>query len=219
MVVGDVVLALLTAVGALVLVVLLVPISARARGVARETELALEAVVAWGFGVLAYRWQARQGGSFHVLGIRVWRSGAETAEAKRARREKAAARKAARAEKRAAKGKEKKGGKRRSPGRLWRSRRALWRALLRVLGALHVRGRVEGVVGLADPDDTMWIGLALGELEARLPEGVLAVDVDYTDEVLDLAGRLRSTVWPIEAVVVLLAVWARAEVRRALRAA
>ncbi|PKN59478.1 MAG: hypothetical protein CVU56_00155 [Deltaproteobacteria bacterium HGW-Deltaproteobacteria-14] len=214
-VVADILLALLTVVGALALLVLLMPLSVRARGAADGLDLVFEVRGSWGFGFISVRWRAFEAATLHILGIRVARLRRATPEAREAKRQKARER----AEARARKGKLPK--KKKNRGLFWsvRHRRTLWRAALRMVRTLHLEGRVAGVVGMPDPDETAWLGLALGELEARLPPGVLDVAVDYTDEVLAVGGHLRSRIWPAEVLVVLATVRFGGEMRRALRAA
>lgn len=214
-VVADILLFILTVVGVVVLLVLLMPISMRARGAAEGLDMVLEVRGGWAFGLVSVRWRAFEAATLHVLGLRVARLRRASPEAREAKRQKARER----AEARARKGKPPK--KKKQRGFFWslRHRRTLWRAALRMVRTLHIDGRVAGVVGMPDPDETAWLGLVLGELGARLPAGVLDIEVDYTDEVLAIGGHLRSRVWPAEVLVVLAAVRFGGEMRRALRAA
>ncbi|TNF30257.1 MAG: hypothetical protein EP329_14010 [Deltaproteobacteria bacterium] len=214
-VVADLLLVLLTVVGVLVLLVLVMPITLRARGVAEGTDVALEVRGSWAFGALSVRWRMSDGAALHLFGLRVHRIRPDSPEERAEKRRKRAEKKARKAERARLKKKKKKRG----PGWTWRHRRTLWRAVLRVVRTLHIDGRVAGVVGMADPDHTAWLGVALDELAARLPDGALAVEVDYMDEVLAVGGHLQSRVWPIEVLVVLTAVRFGGEMRRALRAA
>ena len=214
-VVADILLFILTVVGVVALLVLLMPLSIGARGAAEGLDMVLEVRGSWAFGLVSVRWRAFEAATLHVLGLRVARLRRASPEAREAKRQKARER----AEARARKGKPPKRKKQR--GFFWslRHRRTLWRAALRMVRTLHLDGRVAGVVGMPDPDETAWLGLVLGELGARLPPGVLDVEVDYTDEVLAIGGHLRSRVWPAEVLVVLAAVRFGGEMRRALRAA
>ena len=87
-----------------------------------------------------------------------------------------------------------------------------------MLGALHLRGRIEGTVGLADPSDTAILHGMLATVGGGGEQFAIDVDCDWMDETLELDGAVRGFVWPPQAAVVLLVLWVRRDVRRALRA-
>ncbi|HRE91260.1 MAG TPA: hypothetical protein PK095_19235, partial [Myxococcota bacterium] len=134
-----------------------------------------------------------------LFGLRVWRSSGRKEPADKDPRRRAKRVRRAR--------KDKRRSRRRNNGPLWfwQHRDALLRALLRLVSTLHLRGRVEGAVGLSEPDDTIWLALAIHALADRLPEGTLDLDVDYTDLTLEVSGRLSSWVVPLHVAAVGLA--------------
>jgi hypothetical protein len=71
-----------------------------------------------------------------------------------------------------------------------RNRRFLLAVMGRYVRALHLSGGVEGLVGLAEPDHTATLQRTLLVMESRLPEGFLAVEVDWVDEHVELDGRV-----------------------------
>jgi hypothetical protein len=135
------------------------------------------------------------------------------AERKRAKRE---LRRAARADKVAARP-----AQRRRRGIAWflRNRRVLLAVLGRYVRALHLSGGVEGLVGLAEPDHTATLQRTLLVMESRLPEGFLAVEVDWVDEHVELDGRVGGWLWPLQIVGITLLLVLNRRTWRALRAA
>lgn len=196
----DVLLAVLAWVGivlgALLALLLLVPLDARAEGRLADGELDGRARVRWGGGVLSVRF-GPQGVGLYLLGLRVRQLRGEPHGSHREREA------------------------RRKPGRradwYWRHRRTLWRAGLRLLGAAHPRGRVAGRVGLGDPADTATVHALLSWAEGRWPRLELDVACDWVEDVVELEGRVRTIVWPPELAIVLLSVRFSGDVRRALR--
>jgi hypothetical protein len=191
------------ALGALLLLVLLVPLSLRARG-GVHGETADGAIdVRWGGGVV--RLTAGSGGSgrLRVFGWPVWRVGARPARAGKPRTGES-------------RGEGASGWRRFAAA--WTHRRTLWPAFRRLLGTLHLRGRVAGTVGLADPADTAALYGLLATLDRGNERLALDVDCDWMDETVELDGTVRGLLWPLHAATVGLALWARRDVRRALRA-
>lgn len=212
-VIASILLTLLTVVGVLVAVVLVAPIALRVDGAvdgeALDGRLAVRA--RWALGVLGLDYALGRGATFRVLGVPVARVGpGGDREAKREKKR----RKQARRERRRRRPKKSRGA-----GWAWRHRRLLQRALLRLLGTLHLRGHVHGVVGLPEPDETAWLDVALRQLRARTPPGLIDVDVDYTDAVLDLEGRVSSWLIPAHPLLVALGLLLSRDGWRAWRAA
>lgn len=186
--------------GGLLPVLLLVPFDARARGVIRDARADGEARVRWGGGVVAVRWSRATGGELRVLGLCVARfSGGQQRE---------------REEKRGrANGRTQWG----SGVAAWRNRRVLLCTFARLFRTLHLRGRVTGSVGLSEPTDTAAVHGLITTLRATVRQPEILVECNYLDEVVDLEGFLRAFLWPIEVVIVGLAMLARRDLRRALR--
>jgi len=213
-IVGDILLVLLAVLGVLIALVVSMPIAASARGALDDDGATLEARLSWAFGLVSVGYVRGEGGRVRVLGLPLARVGGRPRDPERARRqrEERARRRAARQAKR---------GDKPSRGALWWwwHRYTLLAALERALAALHLRGHIGGVVGLADPDETAFVAFAIDRIAARLPEGVIDVGVDFTDDVVLLEGHARLWVWPPQALWVLLAVRYGKDMRRALRAA
>lgn len=194
-VVGAVLLWVLIAVAAVAGLALLMPLTFRVAGAADDDDgLSWKARVAWGFGVVALH-AGNDGGVLRLLGVPVWRFDGERAKRREERRDK----------------KRKKPNKRAKPGERaearglawWLSRRHLLVTIIgRYLRALHVRGEVEGVVGLANPDDTARLYQVLAAIDVVLPEGVLAVEVDWVEEVVQLRGQVGGWIWPLQVVAI-----------------
>lgn len=195
--------------GALVGLVLFVPLSARARGRLSGLWGTGHVLVSWGWFVLVLRMAPGEGVRIRFFGIPVWRHKGHSRDEAEEGQDEAS-------EDGKAKAKKRKQGP--SAGHLWRNRRVLWWALLRLVRTLHLRGRLAGQVGLDDPADTAMVDLALGQLRERVRAVDWRVACDYADEVLEIQGEVRMWVWPIQVACVALATWLRRDVRRALRA-
>jgi hypothetical protein len=195
---------LLVALGGLLLVLLLVPVHARAGGRVRlegDEGDRLEGAfrVAWGGGLLAFTGSLEEGLWLRVLGLRLKRLRPAKDEPHE-RQEHAPP---------------KKRGGGRGGSWLWRHRAALLRAGRRLLRTLHLEGQLCGVVGLDDPAD---LAPVHGLLQALAACGLVAdVECDYLEARLDLAGELRLRAWPAETLAVGLAQLWRPELRAALR--
>lgn len=197
---GDILLSLLVALGALIGLVLVMPLSVQARGAVSASALTATfgLKVRWAFGALGLDVD-RSGQVFRLFGIKVWRS------SNRNKTEKKNPRERARQVRRVRRDRKKKRARNNGPLWFWHHRDELLKTLLRLLSTLHLRGRVEGLVGLEEPDDTIWLALAIHAVSDRLPEGTLALDVDYADLTLEVEGRLSAWVVPLHLAAVGLA--------------
>ncbi|MBN1773011.1 MAG: hypothetical protein JXB32_17215 [Deltaproteobacteria bacterium] len=183
--------------GALLALLLLVPLDARAEGRIVGGELDGRARLRWGGGFLSVRF-GPQGVALHLLGLRILRlrgGGPHEPDGEHARERR----------------------RRRPATWYWRHRRTLWRAGVRLLRAAHPRGRLTGRVGLGDPADDAALCTVLSQAGGRWPRLELDVACDWVEEVVELEGRLSAIVWPLELAVVLLLVRFSGDVRRALR--
>ena len=88
----------------------------------------------------------------------------------------------------------------------------------RFVGLFHIRGIIQGEVGLDDPADTAWLGMLCQLAAARVPGLILALRIDYTGEVLQISGNLRTWLWPAQVVLVAIGQLFRRDVRQLLRA-
>lgn len=182
----SVLLSVLAAVGALVLVVLVVPFQLRADAQAEGAAISGELRLRWGFGLVGVRLSSRRPSGLTVCGLRVAglpaRDRQKKKEKKRARDEPS------------------------RRGALWAlaHRRGIERVAGRMLGALGLRLEVWGRLGLGDPTDTALVTLIAGEL-GRLPGVTLDITWDYLDELVELDVRGQARLWPLELVGVALA--------------
>jgi len=208
-VIVDVLVVLGAVVGSLLVLVLVAPISVSARGEidAEAFHASYIARVRWALGLVGLDLASGARPTLRVLGVPVARI-SERREGSSPRRQKDKG-KDAKAQDDTPSG----------PGLVWlfRQRRELWRLVLRLVSTLHLRGRVSGAVGMPEPDDTVWLALALNQLDQRLPAGTLDVDVDYSDAVMDLEGRLTSWAVPAHVIAVGLALYFFSDLGRALR--
>ena len=203
-VVVDILVVLAVAVAGIVALALLMPISYRAvAGLDESDGLSWHARVAWGFGLVSFGADG-EGTVVRVCGLAVRRRAWGEGTGKRPRR--------ARRPKPRAKG-------RRGLRWFWARRRTLGAIAWRYVRALHVRGRIEGVIGLPDPDQNAVLHQALVVVDRVLPEGVIAVEVEWVDEVVALEGRLGGWVWPLQVVAITVLVLVAPTTRRALRPA
>lgn len=196
---GDIFLSLLVALGALLGLVLVMPLSVQARGAVSASALTATfgLKVRWAFGALGFDVDP-SGQVFRVFGLKVWRSSTRKKSEKKNPRERAR-------QVRKVRDRKSKRARHNGPLWFWHHRDELLQTLLRLLSTLHLRGRVEGLVGLEEPDDTIWLALAIHAVSDRLPEGTLALDVDYADLTLEVEGRLSAWVVPLHLAAVGLA--------------
>lgn len=217
-----IVLDILTWVGLVLLVllalVLLMPIRYRAEGVASDEELSWALRFGWAFGVLSLRF-GPEGTTIRLVGLPIRRK--QTRDEPAEDDAKAAARRARRSEKRREKKERARQRPKRRRGIAWfvANRRLLLAVLRRYLRALHLRGEIRGVVGLSDPDETASLQRFLVAADHVLPAGVMQIEVDWVEEVVDLRGRAGGWVWPLQVVAITLALFVNRSAWRALRAA
>lgn len=197
---GDILLSLLVALGALLGLVLVMPLSVQARGAVSASALTATfgLKVRWAFGALGLDVDP-SGHVFRLFGLKVWRSSTRKKTEKKNPRERA------RQVRKVRRDRKNKRARNNGPLWFWHHRDELLKTLLRLLSTLHLRGRVEGLVGLEEPDDTIWLALAIHAVSDRLPEGTLALDVDYADLTLEVEGRLSAWVVPLHLAAVGLA--------------
>ncbi|MBI5498858.1 MAG: hypothetical protein HY907_01335 [Deltaproteobacteria bacterium] len=188
--------------GGVLLLALLVPVSVRACGGVRGESANGVVDARWGGGVVRLTIGSGEEGRVRVFGLPLFRvKGKSRAEGKRKGRNH-------RWTPMDTDGKGK-------PGAAWAHRRTLWMAMRRLLRTLHLRGRIEGTVGLDDPADTAVLYGMLATVDGGSERFVVAVDCDWVDETLELEGTVRGMLWPLQVVAVGLALWVRRDVRRA----
>lgn len=197
---GHILLALLIALGVLIGLVLVLPLSVQARGAVSASALTATygLKVRWAFGALGLHVDP-SGQAIRLFGFRVWRSNNNKKSEKKDPEKRARHVRKVRKVRRARKGKRSRNN---GPLWFWQHRDELLQTLLRLLSTLHLRGRVEGLVGLEEPDDTIWLALAIHAVSDRLPEGTLALDVDYADLALEVEGRISAWAVPLHVVAV-----------------
>lgn len=187
--------------GALLALLLLVPLDARAEGRIAEDVLDGRLRVRWGGGVVSVR-LSPEGGALYLFGLRLFRLPGERGEPRPQPERKERRRR---------------GKPRRRTLWYWRHRRTLLRAGLRLLRAVHPRGRLAGRIGLGDPTDDAAVHGLLAWARGRWSRLALDVECEWVEEVVELEGRVRAIIWPVELLVVLVLVRLSGDVRRALR--
>jgi hypothetical protein len=208
-VVATVLIWLLGIIGGLLLLVFLMPIGLRARGMFAPWRATGRVDLNWAWGLLGVRLSREKGTQLRLLGF--YLPGFRVSEEKKAeRKEKKAKKRAEKKEEKKAAGKKRKRGARWA----WRNRRLF----IRCARALHLRGMLRGTIGVGDPADTAELRLLLDPALERLPGFDARLAWDYLDEVLDLEGALRARIWPVELACILLLTLTRGESRRALLA-
>jgi hypothetical protein len=189
------------ALGALLLLLLVMPVQARAEGRLRDVEADGRLKVRWGFGFLTLAAEPGRSPEIRLLGLRVSRlrpsrprkAEPETPEPRKPERPAPSVR------------------------AFWRHRRTLWHAGRRLLRTAHLRGRVEGAVGLAEPEGTAVLHGALATARATFGQPEIDVECDWVEDLIDLRGELRSLVVPAEVLGVGMALLLRRDVRKAIR--
>lgn len=193
---------------AMLVLVLFAPLHLRASGDVDLESLhaAYRIRLRWALGVLGLDLASGERPTLRLFGLPIARFASDSSPSKAARK--------ARKEKQSPRPRT-----RRGQGALWllRRRQDLWRLALRLLSTLHLRARIAGAIGLPEPDDSVWLALALDQLEARLPESTLAVEVDYSDAVFDLEGSVTAWAIPLHVLVVGLALYLFTDLGRAVR--
>lgn len=180
----------LSAVLALALVLLVVPLHLEVAGAADDERLEGRALARWGWWLVVLRADADRGVDLRLLGLRVWRlrrgAGRRSRDQKRGRKPKPEAR--------PEKPKTAGGGLRGA----WRNRHTALRLIRAVLRALPVRGWVAGRLGLSDPADTAVLFTLLDAAAERSRAIEIDVEPDWLDEALEIEGRIRARVWPAQ---------------------
>ncbi len=203
----DILLVLLAVVGVLVALVLVAPLHVRAAGEvdAEAFHASYRLRVRWALGLLGLDIAKGERTTLRLFGLPIARLASDDASPKRRKARKKPRKKTRKS--------------RPGPGLIWlmRHRRDLWNNVLRLIGTLHIRARITGAIGLPEPDDTVWLALALDQLEARLPESTLDLEVDYSDAVFDLEGDVSTWVIPLQVLVVGLVLYLFTDLGRAIR--
>jgi hypothetical protein len=201
---------LVSAVGFLALILVL-PFHARASGFVQDGSVGGWAELGWAWGLFALRLAPGEGPQLRVLGIRIWRFSTAPQRARKARIEKES-----REAEKPSEGKARGGALRRVQAAL-HSREALLRMALRSARALHLRLRVEGVVGTGDPADTALVS-GLARLLEEIPGVEMAVDWEWLEEELELRLEGSARIWIAQMLGIAAMLMLARENRMALRA-
>jgi hypothetical protein len=203
----DILLVLLAVVGVLVALALVAPLHVRASGEvdAESLHAAYRFRVRWALGLLGLDVTKGERTTLRLCGLPIARLASDDASPKRRKSRK--------------KPRKKPRKSRPGPGLIWlmRHRQELWNNVLHLIGTLHIRARITGAIGLPEPDDTVWLALALDQLEARLPDSTLDLEVDYSDAVFDVEGNVSAWVIPLQVLVVGLVIYLFTDLGRAVR--
>jgi hypothetical protein len=177
-------LAILLSIAALLLLLIWIPFQVRAAGAVTFESVSGEVLLQWGWGLVQARLSSERGARLRLLGvpIRVRRGRHREAEERLddARDDES----------------EDAGSRSIHLPRLEQLGRLL-RMAGRVLRALHLRLRVNGVVGTGDPAQTAVVLPLIGQLE-RLPRVELAVEWDWVEERLELEAEGSARIWIAE---------------------
>lgn len=181
----------LSAVLALALALLVVPLHLEVSGAADDERLEGRALARWGWWLMVLRADTDRGVDLRLLGLRVWRlrrgAGRRARDQKRGRQK-------PKPETTPEKPTKSGGGLRGA----WHNRHAALRLLRAVLRALPVRGWVVGRLGLSDPADTATLFTLLDAAIERSRAIEIDVEPDWLDEALELEGLIRVRVWPAQ---------------------
>jgi hypothetical protein len=199
--------------GSLLALLLLVPVHLRAAGVLSADDLWGQAIGRWGWGAIHLCADTDDGVVFRLFGFRIdWRPSPDD-EKKRRKKDERQEKKQNKKQKRRDEG---------QPGQaraVWRSRRALLRMVGRLLGTLHLRLWVEGVIGLGEPDRTVALDQCLQQIDARTGPGLdLDIWCDFHEPMVDLEAVFTARVWLIETLVGAIGLLLQRETRTAIRA-
>lgn len=94
--------------------------------------------------------------------------------------------------------------------------RRLWRMGSRLFETLHFRVCLRGTVGVGDPAAMAWVFPLVTQLK-RLPGFHVGIRCDWTEEVIDVSGRLAARLWLVETTAVALYLAVQPENWRAVR--
>ena len=194
---ADLIATVLLSMAAVVAVVLLVPISARADGALGEDELWGVAELRWGHSIAMVRVGSEVGGQLYLFGIPLFRLPAISKPGEDEKK------------------------KRKGPklGRLLsQDPRVLASMMARGLRALHPQLHIGGTVGLGDPADTAFMLTAVRRIDLLVTD---RIELDLRDDLLEdttqLFGRMRAWMIPAEIGLILLLWVIRSESRQVLR--
>ena len=194
---------LLATVGILLFVLLLIPVSAAAEGWIAGTHASGEVEFSWAWGLVGGWASPAEGVWLKIFGFRVYRVKPDKEKSDKKKRDK------------------KKKGKKKRRKRKEKMTLAQGKKLMglgvRLLKTLWFQGRIGGVVGMDEPAATAMLTESLGILDRWFPLFAIQVSPDWVDEVLELDGEVRFTIWPAYTVSVALAMLLRKETRVLLR--
>ncbi|MBX2801874.1 MAG: hypothetical protein KTR31_29615 [Myxococcales bacterium] len=161
--------------GAVLILLLLVPIEVVARAEVRPTRLDASAAASWGLGVAGLQATPRDGIQVRLLGRDVarWRSTAQSPEPVSTP-----------------------APKERSRG--WRPTLGFVRSVLkRTVRTVRPRARLSGHLGTGDPSESATLFVALAASRHWLPTlDTEHLHVDWLDATMDVQGQVEGTLWP-----------------------
>lgn len=206
----EVVLAILCTLLGLALLVVLLPFRVVASGAVHDGEPAGVARIDWGLWLLALEVDSSRRARVRLLELPVARFTLRPSRESKGRPERSP-----REPKR--EGKPRAGALKRLRG-AFAEREHLQRMVARLAGALHLRLRGSGRLGIGNPADTVALSALLAAIGA-LPGVKLAVGLEWVDEAFELELELAARIWIAELLgVAALLLLARSN-RRALRLA
>jgi len=185
--------------GALVLLLLVIPIHVRAVGVVDDLHVAGRVRIRWAWGLISVHLRPKEGATLRVVGLKVWtfRGGGPKDEP------------------------EDEPKKNRAQGWLqWlrRHHQTILPLVKRLVRTLRLKIRLRGEVGLGDPAGTALVNRLVHEVSRAVPSVGLAVEPAWLEERIQLDGALQARIWLAHMGLVLVAGLAHRETRQMIRA-
>ena len=205
---------------ALFFLIVALPFDAWAAGHLDEQSIDGLVAVRWGWGLLAVQASTTEGVWLYLIGLRIWRIPVDQETAQKKKAEKTAVAKVDKRDKPEKTKPEK--TKDRTPVtailRWIRDERGwMLRTGGRLIAVLHLRLRLQGLVGIDDPADT-FVLVQLLSLVDRLPGIEIDLERNYLNDTIDLDLSLGFRLWLLELLGVALSILINRESWRALRA-
>lgn len=198
--VGLVLLWIAAGLGALLTLLLLIPIHVRANGGVDDVSLTGRAKLRWAWGVISVRMIPSPCATLHLVGLRIWTfrgkgSDHTPDDEPRTPRKRA----------------------KRWFQWLLRHRHTGLRLAKRMIRTLRLQMRLQGELGLGDPAATALLNQLLWQLNRMSPSVSVQVEPDWLDERVQLDGEVEARIWLAHMGLVLLGGLLHRETRQMIR--